>query len=227
MIEQYHPYDFIFPKKTPFVLYIYTTSTQIQAQIIVGVYTKLSQRTLLSLGFGSKALEISLHDVKAAELLDDRHRRRHVHLERQRRASGAGELLPGRPDRLPHRAVHRRRQQQRRLTGRFGGEDALVIAGAVDELDVELLGDGVHGGDLVRPRAVVDDQPIGVGRVLLVREEADPLHECAFHLAQVHSRIQALPTVVHEVAPQDGGFSRQHIDFHLECSCADFGWTMH
>lgn len=56
------------------------------------------------------------------------------------------------------------------------------MASGVDELDVELLGDGVHGGDLVRPRAVVDDQPIGVGRVLLVREEADPLHECAFHL---------------------------------------------
>ena len=52
----------------------------------------------LSLGFGSKALEIPLDDVEAAELLDGRHRRRHVHLESHRRAAGAGELLPGRPD---------------------------------------------------------------------------------------------------------------------------------
>jgi hypothetical protein len=67
-----------------------------------------------------------------------------------------------------------------RLT--FGREDALLVTGAVDQLNVELLWDGVDRGDLVRPCAIVDDQPVRVGCVLLVCEEAYSLDECTFHL---------------------------------------------
>jgi hypothetical protein len=69
---------------------------------------------------------------------------------------------------------------EKRLT--FGREDALLVTGAVDQLNVELLWDGVDRGDLVRPCAIVDDQPVRVGCVLLVCEEAYSLDECTFHL---------------------------------------------
>ena len=55
---------------------------------------------------------------------------------------------------------------EKRLT--FGREDALLVAGAVDQLNVELLWNGIDCRDLVRPCAIVDDQPVRVGCVLLV-----------------------------------------------------------
>ena len=57
----------------------------------------------------------------------------------------------------------------------FGRQDALLVAGAVKHLNVELLWNGVHRGDLVCPCAVVDDQAIRVCRVIFVREEAHSL----------------------------------------------------
>ena len=69
---------------------------------------------------------------------------------------------------------------EKRLT--FGREDTLLVAGAVDQLNVELLWNGIDCRDLVRPCAIVDDQPIRVGCVLLVCEEAYSLDERTFHL---------------------------------------------
>ena len=65
----------------------------------------------------------------------------------------------------------------------FRREDTLLVAGAVDELDIELLRDGVNCGDLVRPCAVVNDHAVGVRHVLLVCEEAHSLDKCTFHLS--------------------------------------------
>ena len=73
----------------------------------------------------------------------------------------------------------------------FRREDTLLVAGAVDELDIELLRDGVNCGDLVRPCAVVDDHAVGVRHVLLVCEEAHSLDECAFYLSESRAVFRA------------------------------------
>ena len=65
----------------------------------------------------------------------------------------------------------------------FRREDTLLVAGAVDQLDVELLRDGVNRGDLVRPCAIVDDHAIRVRCILLICEEAHSLDKCTFHLS--------------------------------------------
>jgi len=64
----------------------------------------------------------------------------------------------------------------------FGREDTLLVMGAVDQLNIELLWDGVDRGDLVCPCTIVDNQPVRVGCVVLVCEEAYSLDECTFHL---------------------------------------------
>jgi len=143
---------------------------------------------------GVQALEVPFDDVEATELLDDRHRRWHIHPECDGGVRGAGayrELFPGSPDGLPHRAVHRGREKERWLARCFRREDTLLVAGAVDELDIELLRDGVNCGDLVRPCAVVNDHAVGVRHVLLVCEEAHSLDECAFYLSESRAVFRA------------------------------------
>ena len=65
-----------------------------------------------------------------------------------------------------------------------------LTARAVEELDIELLRDGVHCRNLVCPCAIIDDQTVGVGYVLFVCEEPYPLHECTFNLSKTKDRIK-------------------------------------
>lgn len=64
----------------------------------------------------------------------------------------------------------------------FGRQDTLLVRGAVKHLNIELLRDIIHRGDLVRPCAVVDDQAVGIRLVVLVREEPYSLDKAALDL---------------------------------------------
>jgi hypothetical protein len=66
----------------------------------------------------------------------------------------------------------------------FRREEALLVTGAVDKLNIELLRDGIDRGDLVGPCTIVDDHAVRVGRVLLVCEEAHSLDKCTFNLCE-------------------------------------------
>jgi hypothetical protein len=74
------------------------------------------------------------------------------------------------------------KNRQKRFT--FRREDTLLVVGTVDQLNIELLRDGVKCGDLVCPCAFMDDHAIGVCHILLVCEESHCLDECAFDLSE-------------------------------------------
>ena len=61
---------------------------------------------------------------------------------------------------------------------------------SVQHLGIELLWDGVDGGYLVRPCAVVNDQAVRVYRTLLIREEAYSLDECTFDLSELRTAFR-------------------------------------